>query len=146
MKGSNRRSGSTGNKKISPSERQKSERSKNRCNERVYVNLPVTRIEKVFFRLIAKELLLDQTKLLRRIIHKLMDKYSSLVKKASEIVEDNSNFSSSSSNATPEYSLIGILNDNKKRRPVEYVRACYGSLSNNELRKLERKRLLQSPE
>lgn len=59
-------------------------------NERVYMNLPVRKIERVFFRLFAERLNIDSSKLLRRIIRRLMENYPRIVEEAREIVNADS--------------------------------------------------------
>lgn len=66
------------------------QRSKNAYNERVYMNLPVTRLERVFFGLLADRLMLDKTKLMRRIIGTFMNKYPFIVQEAKELIDANS--------------------------------------------------------
>lgn len=61
--------------------------ARSKYNDRVYMNLPVTRLERIFFKLIAERMSIDKTKLLRRIIRKLMDKFPSIVAEAKDIVD-----------------------------------------------------------
>lgn len=64
--------------------------SKSAYNERVYMNLPVTRLERVFFGLLAERMSLDKTKLLRRIMLSFMNKYPHIVEEAKAIIDENS--------------------------------------------------------
>lgn len=63
--------------------------SRSKYNDRVYMNLPVTRLERAFFKLMAGNLNTDKTKLLRRIIGRAMDKYPNLVTQAKSIVDED---------------------------------------------------------
>lgn len=60
-------------------------------SQRAYVNLPITLLERTFFDIIAKEVYhKDQTKLLRSIIHKLMDKHPECVVEAKKRIKEMS--------------------------------------------------------
>lgn len=57
--------------------------------KRAYVNLPLNLLERTFFDICAKEVFhLDQTKLLRSIIHKLMARHPDIVDKAKQQIEN----------------------------------------------------------
>lgn len=62
---------------------------KSKYNDRVYMNLPVTRLERTFFRLMAERIGLDKTKLLRRVIRTFMEKYPSIVAEAKMVVDED---------------------------------------------------------
>lgn len=58
-------------------------------NKRAYVNLPITLLERTFFDIVAKEVFhLDQTKLLRSLIRKLMVRHPDIVEKAKRKIEE----------------------------------------------------------
>lgn len=58
-------------------------------NKRAYVNLPITLLERTFFDMVAKEVFhLDQTKLLRSLIRKLMVRHPDIVEKAKRKIEE----------------------------------------------------------
>lgn len=61
---------------------------KSKYNDRVYMNLPVTRLERTFFRLFAERMGLDKTKLLRRIIGAFMNRYPTILAEAKQVVDD----------------------------------------------------------
>lgn len=59
-------------------------------NKRAYVNLPITLLERTFFDMVAKEVFhLDQTKLLRSLIRKLMIRHPDIVEKAKCKIEES---------------------------------------------------------
>lgn len=62
---------------------------KSKYNDRVYMNLPVTRLERVFFRILAERMGLDKTKLLRRVISTFMNRYPSIVAEAKAIIDED---------------------------------------------------------
>ncbi|MCL2637196.1 MAG: hypothetical protein FWD48_02385 [Oscillospiraceae bacterium] len=65
--------------------------SKNKYNERVYVNLPVTRLERAFFKIFSERMKpkTNMTRLLKRMIKALMRKYPKIVTEAKYLVDDN---------------------------------------------------------
>lgn len=61
---------------------------KSKYNDRVYMNLPVTRLERTFFRILAERMGLDKTKLLRRIIGMFMSRYPGVLAEAKRVVDE----------------------------------------------------------
>lgn len=61
--------------------------ARSKYNDRVYMNLPVTRLERTFFGLLADRMGLDKTKLLRRVISAFMRRYPSIVLEAKELID-----------------------------------------------------------
>lgn len=61
-----------------------------KCNQRAYVNLPITLLERTCFDLIAdKYMHKDQTKIFRRFVRALIRRYPQVVDEAKRIIEES---------------------------------------------------------
>lgn len=64
------------------------ESESNKYNERAYINLPLTLMERTFFDIVSKEVFnLDQTKMMRKFIHGLMVRHPDIVEKAKQRID-----------------------------------------------------------
>ena len=54
-----------------------------------YTNLRVTRLERVFFNILAQRMIKNKTQLLRRVIHVLMKRYPKVLEEAKYMIDNN---------------------------------------------------------
>lgn len=57
--------------------------------DRVYINIPITKLEKEFFIRISKKLGYSQTSLIKRVLFGFMKKYPSILDEAKKAVNEN---------------------------------------------------------